>query len=137
MGRTFPMGQPHVFLPVIGTVDNHLCRRLTVDGVVHLVLHGGEKPLGGRGGLVVIKCGSVDVGDLLVELAHGKPDLPDFFQLALKELIGQVAAVLESFHIHGPPLNGVVLDNLVGPFAELYSTLIFDFEATAIMACKL
>jgi hypothetical protein len=79
VGCTFPMGQAHVFLTMIGSAYNDLRRCLTVDGVVHLVLHGGEKPLGGRGGWVVIERGGIDVGDLLVELALGKPNLSDFF----------------------------------------------------------
>jgi len=33
--------------------------------------------------------------------------LPDYFQLALKKLIRQVAAAFEAFHIHGPTLDGV------------------------------
>ena len=129
LGRTFPMGQPHVFLAVIGAIHDDFRRRLAVDGVVHLVLHGGEEPLGGRGGRVVVQRGGVDVGDLLVELALGQPDFPDLFQLAFKELIRQVAAVFEAFHIHGPALDGVVLDDLVGPLAELHGALVLDLEA--------
>jgi len=49
--------------------------------------------------------------------------------LALKELIGQVTAAFEAFHIHGPALDGVVLDDLVGPFAELHRPFILDLEA--------
>ncbi len=124
------MGQPHVFLAVIGAVHDDLRRRLAVDGVVQLVLHGGEEALGGGGGRVVVERGGVDVGDLLVELALGKADLPDLFQLALEELVVEdAAAVFEALHIHGPALDGVLLDDLVGPLAELHGALVLDLEA--------
>jgi hypothetical protein len=37
--------------------------------------------------------------------------------------------MFEAFHIHGPPLNCIVLHDLVGPLAELDCTLVFNFEA--------
>ncbi len=49
--------------------------------------------------------------------------------MALEKRIRQVPAVLEAFGIHRPALDGVVLDNLVGPLAELNRALILDLEA--------
>jgi len=37
--------------------------------------------------------------------------------------------MLEALGIHRPPLDGVVLDDLVGPLAELDGALVLDFEA--------
>lgn len=55
---------------------------------------------------------------------------PDLLQLPLEEIFGQHAtATLQAIHIHGPALNRVVLDDLVGPFAELHSAFVFDLEA--------
>lgn len=38
------------------------------------------------------------------------------------------SAILETFIIHDPALDGEVLDYAIGPFSELYSTLIVDIE---------
>ena len=67
---------------------------------------------------------------LLVELAFGEPDFPDLLQLPFEEVFGQyAAAALEAIHIHHPTLDGVVLDDLIGPLAELHRALILDLEA--------
>ncbi len=44
-GCALPTGQPHILLLVVGTVHDDLGCGLAVDGVVHLVLHGGEETL--------------------------------------------------------------------------------------------
>ena len=114
---------------MIAAVHDHLRRCLTVHGVVHLVLDCGKKALRGGCGCVVIQRGGVDVRNFLVELSLREPDLPDLFELPLEKLIGQGATVFEAFGIHRPALDGVILDDLVGPLAELHSALVFDFEA--------
>lgn len=51
-------------------------------------------------------------------------------QLPLEEIFGQhAAAVLQAIHIHDPALNRVILNDLVGPFAELHRAFVFDLEA--------
>gem|GEM_PF-7033408 len=40
----------------------------------------------------------------------------------------KVAATLEAFHIHGPALDCVILDDLVGPFAKLHGAFVFYLE---------
>jgi hypothetical protein len=82
--RILPGGQAHALFVGIGAVDDDLRRRLAVDGPVQLVLHGGEKALGGLGGDVVVDGGGVDVGDFLVELALAQADLADALQAALR-----------------------------------------------------
>jgi hypothetical protein len=114
---------------MVRAIHDHFCRRLTVHIVVHLVLNRSKETLRCRCGRVVIQRGGVDVGDFLIELALGEPDLPNLFELALKELIRQGAAALETFGIHGPALDGVVLDDLIGPLAELDGALVLDLEA--------
>ena len=37
--------------------------------------------------------------------------------------------MLEAFSIYGPALDGVVLDDLVGPFSELDGALVLDLKA--------
>ena len=114
---------------MVGAIHDQFRRRLAVHGEVHLVLNRGKETLGGCCGRVVIQRGGVDVRDFLVELALGEPDFPDLFELALEELIRQVAPALEAFGIHGPALDGVVLDDLVSPLAKLDGALVLDFEA--------
>ena len=65
----------------------------------------------------------------MIELTLRDPDFTDLRELALEEFIGKVAAFLEAFGVHGPTLDGVVLDDLTRPFSELNGTFIFDLEA--------
>lgn len=46
-----------------------------------------------------------------------------------KKLVRQGAALLEALGIHGPALKGVILNDLVGPLAELHGALVLDLEA--------
>lgn len=57
----------HMGLPAVGTLMNKLRCSLTVDGVMQLVLHLGKEGFTGRGVLVVVHAGCVDIGDFLVE----------------------------------------------------------------------
>ena len=50
-------------------------------------------------------------------------------ELPLKELIRQIAALLEAFGIHGPALDGVVPHDLVARFTEMDRALVIDLEA--------
>jgi hypothetical protein len=70
----------------------------------------------------------IDIRDFLVKLPLGEPDLPDLFELPLEELICEGPAALETFGIHGPALDGVVLDDLVRPLAELDRALVLNLE---------
>ena len=97
---------------------------------MQLVLNRRKKTFGRRGRCVVVKRGCVNVGNLLVELALGCADFPNFFQLPFEEFIRQnAAATLQALRIHDPPLNRVILDDLAGPFAELHRTFVFNLEA--------
>ena len=95
----------------------------------------------GRGRRIVVQGSRINIRNFLIEFAFRKPNFADFFQLAFKELIGQIAAVFKAFHVHGPALNRVILDNLVRPLAELYGALILDLESDgdnglqAVMFC--
>ena len=130
MRRALPTGQTHVFLSVISSIHNDFCRCLAVNGEVQLVLNRRKKAFGRLGRCVVVERGRVDVGDLLVELPLGCADFPNFFQLPLEEFIRQnAAATLQALRIHDPPLNRVILDNLVGPLAELYGAFVFNLES--------
>ena len=84
VGAVRPVGQAHVGLVGPGAGGDELGGGVAVDGVVELVLNGGEEALGGRGVLVVVDAGGVDVGDLLVEATFGQADLADLIKQALE-----------------------------------------------------
>jgi hypothetical protein len=123
-GASFHVRQPHVGLVGIGAAVDHLGRRLPVDGPVQLVLHRGEKPLGGLRRHVVVNGRGVDVGDLLVELALREPDLADALQLLFEIPIGEDGATrLDALVVHHVGLDGELLDDARGPLAELHRAL--------------
>ena len=65
----------------------------------------------------------------MIKFPLGKTDFPYFLKLAFEELIiKNTAAMFKPFNIHGPALNSVVLDNLVGPFTKLYRPLVLDLK---------
>jgi len=59
---------------------------------VQFVLHSGEKAFGGLRCHVVINRRSVDVSNLLVELALREANLADALQLPIEKIFGQHAA---------------------------------------------
>ena len=125
-----PGAQPHVGLVGVCTVINNLGRRLPMDGPMQLVLHGGKKPQSGlRRHIVVNRCG-INVGDLLVELALGEPNLTHALQLLFKILLRQDGpACLDALVIHHVGFDGELLDDACGPFAELHRPLGIDLVA--------
>ena len=114
---------------MVGALHDELGGGVPVYGEVHLVLHRGIEAFGRGGGAVVVNSGSVQVGDLLIELTLAGADLPDALQLFLKVLVGQIGALLEPFVVHDPAANGVLHGNLVDPLAELDGALGIDLEA--------
>ena len=114
----------------IGPFHNQLRSRVTMDGPVELVLYLREEQAGRLGRLIVIQRGGIDVGDLLVEPALRHPDLPDLFQQVVEIFFREyAAALLQAVAVHGPALNCIVLDNGVGPLAELNRPVVVDLEA--------
>ena len=83
-----------------------------------------KKTLGGLGGDVVVDGGRVDVGDLLVELAHAQADFPDALELFLEVFFPQNGAVVfQALVIHGKALDREGLDDAGSPLAELHGPL--------------
>lgn len=98
----------------IASVDHDLGGSLPVDGPVLLVLHRGEEAFGRLRGHVVVYGGRVDVGDLLVELALGSPELADPLELLLEVLVANDgAAALEEPIVHRETLVGERRDHAV------------------------
>ena len=78
----------------IGALVDDFRRRLTVNGPMQLVLHRGEKSLGGLCSHIVINRRGIKISDFLIELALRKANLTDTLQLFLKVLICQDRAAL-------------------------------------------
>ena len=119
VGAVRPTGQAHVGLIGPGAGLDELGGGVAVDGVVELVLNGGEEALGGRGVLVVVDAGGVDVGDLLVEATFGQADLADLVEQALKVVFAQEGAVLHTLAVDDVAADGKVAQYAGGPLAEL------------------
>ena len=91
----------------VGTGGDQLSSRLAVNGVVHLVLHRGEKRLRERMAGVVVHTGGVDVGNLLVKAPlAGANVLQTTDQLI--EIIHPLAGVLQSLVIQHKALGDVL-----------------------------
>ena len=130
LGRVLPVGQAHVWLGGVGTVIDELGGGLAGDGVMELVLDGGEKGTRGLGGGVVVKSRGVDIGDLLVETTFGEANLANLLEEFVEVALGEArTAVFKTLFVHGPTLDGKVLDDGVGPFAELDGAGTIDLEA--------
>ena len=113
----------------IGTFHDQLCRRVAMHGIVHLVLNRLEEQPGRLGILVVIKRCCVQIRHFLVELALRQANFTNLLQLPLEIFIREHVAFFQPFHIHRPALNGVVLDDLPRPLAELHRSLVVHLEA--------
>ncbi len=96
---------------------------------MHFVLDGLEKQPGRLGILVVIKRCCVQIRHFLVELALRQTNFTNLLQLTLKIFIREHMAFFQPLYIHCPALNGMVLDDLSGPLAELHCTLVVYLEA--------
>jgi len=86
---------------------------------MQLVLHLGKESLGGRGILVLVDAGGVDVGNFLIKPTFTEPDLPDLFRQTLKVILPKEGAVLHALLIQHIALDGKLPQNLGGPLAEL------------------
>lgn len=64
-----------MFLGVIGSCHNDLCRCAAMDGIVHLVLNRGEEILCGLAIKRVVHSGGVNIRDFLVKAPLTGPNL--------------------------------------------------------------
>ncbi|EKD40795.1 MAG: hypothetical protein ACD_74C00161G0001 [uncultured bacterium] len=95
---------------------------MAVNGEVELVLDLGEEGLGGRGVLVIVHAGGVDVGDLLIKAPLAEADFPNLFQQALEIILAQKRAVLHALLVQHIALDGKLAQHPGGPLAELGSS---------------
>ena len=80
-------------------------------------------------GFVVVDGSSIEIGDLLVELALAQPDFPYLLKQMIEILVGNRRPVLEPLVIHHPAFDRVLRDDLVSPLPEGYGLLVVYLEA--------
>ena len=113
----------------ICTLYNQFCCRMTMYGPMHLVLYHFEKLPGSLGIFVVIKRCGIEICNLLIKFSLGQTNLTNIFKLAFKIFISEHMPFFQALFVHRPSLNCIILDNLTGPFAESYGTVIVHFKA--------
>ena len=101
-----------------------------MHGIVHLVLYLCKELFCGQCIAVIIQRSSVNVSEFLVEVALRNANLPDALQLLFKVFLGQdCAAVFQALLVHCPPLDSVLLHDLVRPDTEPHRPLVVHLEA--------
>ena len=114
----------------IGTLIDQLCRRMAMHGIMHLVLHLCKELFCGQRIAVIIQRSGVNVSEFLVEVALRNANFPDTLQLLFKVFLGQdCAAVFQALFVHRPPLDGVLLHDLICPDTEPHRPLVVHLEA--------
>ena len=66
--------------------------------------------------------GGKQIGDLLIETALAQPDFPDFLEQPLEIVFAQERAILHALTIKHIAGNGILLQHLRSPAAELGGT---------------
>ena len=102
---------------------------MPVDGKVHFVLYRLKKQPCCFGVLVVVKGCCVQVGNFLIKFPLRQADFPDILQLAVKVFICEHMALFQTFLIHRPALDRIILHDLPRPLSELDSPLIVHLES--------
>lgn len=114
-----PGGEAHVLFLCIGAFNNEFSGRVTVDGIVHLVLDFLEKDAGGRSIGVIVNGRGVDVRNLLIEAALAQADFPDFFQEMFKVIDIQEGAVFHPLFVYDVAAYGKLAEYICTPLSEL------------------
>ena len=120
--RTVPVGQPHVGLAAVRALLDQLCRRMAVDGVVHLVLHRGKKLLGDSRLRVVIHAGGIDVRNLLIEAALARADVLQPLRQLIK-VITPFTGVFQALVIQHKAFDDELLQLGIGPLPKAHTSL--------------
>jgi hypothetical protein len=110
---------PHVDLACVRAPADDLRRRHAGGGMVHLVLHGGEKPLRFLLALVVVAGQREDLPDALVNARFTGANLSDAGKQFV-EIVHQPAAALEPFVIERESFDDVFAKAGRGPRRRLY-----------------
>ena len=130
VGSVLPCVKPHVRLFGIGTFIDQFCRRMAMHGIVHLILHLRKELFCGQCIAVIIQRSSVNISEFLVEVALRNANFPDALQLLFKVFLGQdCAAVFQTFFIHGPALDSILLHDLICPDTKPHRPLVIHLEA--------
>ncbi len=92
---------------------------VAVDRKVQFILYLCKKGFGGRGILVVIHAGGINIGNFLLKLPFTQPNLPDFFQKPFEVILAKKRAILHALLVQHIALDGELPQHLGAPLAEL------------------
>ena len=121
--------QPHMRLFSIGTLINQFRCCMTMDRIMHFILHFCKEIFCCQCITVIVQSCCIDVGKLLIEIAFRDTNFPDTLQLLFKILFCQnCTAIFQAFFIHCPALDRVLLYDLVCPNTKAYCPLVVYFE---------
>lgn len=104
---------------------------MSVNSPVHLVLHCLKKSSCSLRILVIVKGCGIKVSDFLIKFTLRKTNLTDILQLSLKIFIREHMPLLQTFLVHCPALDGIILYDLPRPFTEANSTVIINLETNS------
>ena len=113
------------------TLYNQFCCRMTMNCKMHFILYGFKEQPRCFCIFIIIKCGRIQIRDLLIELALRQSNLPNLLQLPIKVFICEHMSFFQAFLIHGPALDGMVFHDLPRPFAKLHRTGIIDLKSNS------
>ena len=108
-----------MFLRAVCTFLYEFGCRVSVDCIVHFVLHRGVESLCRGGVFVVVNRRRIKVCYFLIEFPFACAYFTHTLKLLFKIFIGEVCSPLQPFFVHYPSFDGVFAGYLVDPFSEL------------------
>lgn len=108
-----------MFLGVIGSCHNDLCRCAAMDGIVHLILNCGKEILCGLAIERVVHSGGVNIRDFLIEAPFAGPNLLNLGNQVIEVVLIKNLPIDEPALIQHIPLLGEGVQHLGCPLTEL------------------
>lgn len=110
-------GKTHKFFFCVGTIIDNFGSRLTMHGVMYLVLHFFEELYGNFGVRVVIYARCVDIEYLTVKNLFGSADITDALQKLLK--VSASAKLFQPVIIQRKAFTNIFIEPFCSPLAKL------------------
>ena len=105
---------------------------MSVNCIMHLVLHLSKELLCRFCCAVVIKGCGIDIRYLLIESTLRQTDLANLLKQAVKVFCRKHrTTIFQSLIIHDPSFDGVVLYDAIGPLTKLHCSLIIYLESNS------
>ena len=119
-----------MWLTCICSLINQLCCCMSVNCIMHLILHLGKKLLCRFCRAVIINGCGIDIRYLLIESTLRQTDLTNLLKQTIKVFCCEHrTAIFQALVIHNPAFDGVVLYDTIGPFTKLHCSFIIYLES--------